>query len=87
MANRHVTALERNYSPLAVFGNNTGYKNFNSFDLGAYEIKQHRINPPDIHWENRMKIWQILLVMWVVAGCFMLANHFNRQNIERDRKR
>jgi hypothetical protein len=34
-----------------------------------------------------MKIWQILLVIWVVGGCFMLANHFNRQNIERDKKR
>jgi len=26
MANRHVTALERDYSPLAVFGNNTARK-------------------------------------------------------------
>jgi hypothetical protein len=26
MANRHLTALERNYSPLAVLGNNTDYK-------------------------------------------------------------
>ncbi|CAM8637216.1 hypothetical protein MCEMSE6_01650 [Oxalobacteraceae bacterium] len=34
-----------------------------------------------------MKIWQILLVIWVVAGCFMLANHFHRENIERDKRR
>jgi hypothetical protein len=34
-----------------------------------------------------MKIWQILLIMWVIAGCFMLANHFHRENIERDKKR
>ena len=87
MANRHVTALERDKSPLVVFGNNTARKKLKSLGLGAYQSRQHRINPPDIHWESRMKIWQILLVIWVVAGCFMLANYFHRENIERDKKR
>lgn len=34
-----------------------------------------------------MKIWQILLVIWIVGLCFMLANHFNRENIERLKKK
>jgi len=85
MANRHVTALERDihlwrFSVII-------RANFKTLGLGAYDVRQHRINQPDIQWEKRMKIWQILLMMWVVAGCFMLANHFHRENIERDKKR
>lgn len=34
-----------------------------------------------------MKIWQILLVIWVIGFCFMMANHFNSQNIERLKKK
>ncbi len=34
-----------------------------------------------------MKIWQILMLMWVVAAGFMLANHYNRENIERMKKK
>ncbi len=34
-----------------------------------------------------MKTWQILLVLWGVVACFMMANHFNRQNIERMKKK
>lgn len=34
-----------------------------------------------------MKIWQILMVMWFVGLGFLIANHFNRQNIERLKKK
>ena len=50
--------------------------------------QQHSGNdPPQNHRESRMKIWQILLVIWVVGVGFMMANHFNQQNIERMKKR
>lgn len=34
-----------------------------------------------------MKIWQILMIIWVIGAGFLLANHFNRQNIERMKKK
>jgi hypothetical protein len=34
-----------------------------------------------------MQTWKILLIMWFIALIFMLANHFNKQNIERMKKR
>lgn len=33
-----------------------------------------------------MKTWQLLLMMWFIALIFMLANHFNKQNIARMKK-
>ena len=34
-----------------------------------------------------MKTWQILLVIWMAGVGFWIANQFNRQNIERMKKR
>ncbi len=34
-----------------------------------------------------MKIWQILLLIWTVGMGFLIANHFNRENIERMKKK
>ena len=34
-----------------------------------------------------MKIWQILMMIWVVVMGFILMNHFHRENLERDRRR
>lgn len=34
-----------------------------------------------------MKTWQILLIMWFIVLIFMIINHFNKQNIERLKKR
>lgn len=34
-----------------------------------------------------MKIWQILMIMWFIGAGFLIMNHFNRQNIERMKKR
>jgi hypothetical protein len=37
--------------------------------------------------EKLMKTWQILLVIWMTGVGFWIANQFNRQNIERLKKR
>jgi hypothetical protein len=37
--------------------------------------------------EKTMKTWQILLVIWMMGVGFWIANQFNRQNIERMKKR
>jgi hypothetical protein len=37
--------------------------------------------------EKLMKTWQILLVIWMAGVGFWVANQFNRQNIERLKKR
>jgi len=37
--------------------------------------------------EKCMKTWQILLVIWMAGVGFWIANQFNRQNIERLKKR
>ncbi len=34
-----------------------------------------------------MKIWQILMLIWMVMMAFMLMNHFHRENLERERRR
>jgi hypothetical protein len=43
------------------------------------------LQPPN--WEKLMKTWQILLVIWMAGVGFWVANQFNRQNIERMKKR
>lgn len=34
-----------------------------------------------------MKIWHILLAIWLMGLGFLLMNHFHRQNIERLKKK
>ena len=41
----------------------------------------------NIESEKLMKTWQILLVIWMTGVGFWIANQFNRQNIERLKKR
>jgi hypothetical protein len=43
------------------------------------------LQPPNR--EKLMKTWQILLVIWMTGVGFWIANQFNRQNIERLKKR
>ncbi len=33
-----------------------------------------------------MKIWQILMLIWVVMMAFMLMNHFHRENVRREQR-
>ncbi len=37
--------------------------------------------------EKSMKVSSILLIMWFIALIFMIANHFNKENIRRMQKR
>lgn len=34
-----------------------------------------------------MKIWQILMLIWMVMMAFMVMNYFHRENLRRERRR
>jgi hypothetical protein len=51
----------------------------------ARDVTEYLLQPQNR--EKLMKTWQILLVIWMAGVGFWIANQFNRQNIERLKKR